>query len=244
MSRPINPRTIGRLSGAARRAMAPSLRTLWPTTIEGLGHIPRLGPAIIAPNHLSEFDSALLIGALPRRITFLGKAEYLDDWTTRWLFPAVGMIPVARTGGRDAQDALDTATARLDRGELLGVYPEGTRSRDGFLHRGKTGAARLALRTGAPIVPVGIIGSDRIQPCDRSTPRMFRSATLRFGAPIDPADYLEQLGAERVHRRLTDDLMRRIQLLSGQAYVDTYTGAAANGTRLPAPPSVANDRAG
>ena len=242
MSRTIDPRRIGRLSRTARRMMAPTLRSIWPTTIEGLDHLPRLGPAIIAPNHLSEFDSALLIGALPRRITFLGKAEYLDDWATRVLFPAVGMIPLDRTGGRAAQDALDTATTRLDRGELLGVYPEGTRSRDGFLHRGKTGVARLALRTGATIVPVGIIGTDKIQPCDQRAPTLFRRATLRFGRPIDPADYVEQLGNEQIHRRMTDDVMRRIQRLSGQTYVDTYTGAAANGTRLDPPKQTTDQR--
>ena len=242
MSRPINPRIIGRLSRPARRVMAPSMRSLWPTTIEGLDHLPRLGPAIIAANHLSEFDSALLIGALPRRITFLGKAEYLDDWTTRWLFPALGMIPLDRSGGRGAQDALDAATSRLDRGELLGVYPEGTRSRDGFLHRGKTGAARLALRTGAPIVPVGLVGTDEIQPCDQATPTPFKRAIVRFGAPLHPDDYVEDLGNDRIHRRLTDDLMRRIQLLSRQNYVDTYTGAASNGTRIPESKSHPADR--
>lgn len=235
MARTANPQIIGRLSGAARRVLAPSLRTVWPTEIEGIEHVPDLGPAIIAPNHLSEFDSPLLIGTLPRRVTFLGKAEYLDDLTTRWLVPAIGMIPIERSGGHAAQDALDAATTRLDRGELVGIYPEGTRSRDGFLHRGKTGVARLALRTGAPIVPVGIVGTDRVQPCDQAFPTPFRPATIRFGAPIDPEDYIEGLGQETVHRHLTDDLMRRIQLLSGQAYVDTYTGAAANGSRIEPP---------
>lgn len=227
MSRPVNPRIIGRLNRTARRVMAPSLRSVWPTTIEGREHIPALGPAILAPNHLSEFDSPLLMGVVPRRITFLGKEEYLDDLTTRYLVPAVGMIPIDRRGGRAAQDALDAATARLDRGELLGVYPEGTRSRDGRLHRGKTGVARLALRTGAPIVPVGIIGTDQIQPCDQVLPTPFRRATVRFGSPIDPADYIEQLGQDTIHRRLTDDLMGRIQALSGQEYDDTSTGAVA-----------------
>lgn len=226
MARSVNPRIIGRLSPLARTLMAPSLRTIWPTRIEGLENVPELGPAIIAPNHLSEFDSPLLMGALPRQITFLGKAEYLDDLTTRWIVPAIGMIPIDRSGGRASQDALDAATTRLDRGELLGIYPEGTRSRDGFLHRGRTGVARLALRTGAPIIPVGIIGTDRIQPCDQPLPTPRRRATVRFGAPMDPDDYIELLGRETVHRHLTDDLMRRIQLLSGQAYVDTYPGTA------------------
>lgn len=224
MARSVNPRLIGRLSPLVRSLMAPSLRSVWPTRIEGLEHLPELGPAIIAPNHLSEFDSPLLMGVLPRQITFLGKAEYLDDLTTRWIVPAIGMIPIDRRGGRASQDALDAATIRLDRGELIGVYPEGTRSRDGFLHRGKTGAARLALRTGAPIVPVGIIGTDRIQPCDQAMPTPRRRATVRFGEPIDPDDYIDMLGQDTVHRHLTDDLMRRIQLLSGQTYVDSYPG--------------------
>ncbi|MEM7140874.1 MAG: lysophospholipid acyltransferase family protein [Actinomycetota bacterium] len=232
MSSPINPRIIGSLSRVARTAMRPTMRTLWPTQVRGRAHLPELGPAILAPNHLSEFDSALLLGAVHRTVTFLGKAEYLDDWTTRWLFPAVGMIPVDRAGGREAQAALDAATARLDRGEFVGIYPEGTRSRDGHLHRGKTGVARLALRTGAPIIPVGIRGTDRIQPCDQTLPSVFANATITFGKPVHPDAWMERLGEESVHREITDTVMMRIRAITGQRYIDSYAGNAVTGPRI------------
>ena len=217
-----DPRLIGRLNPFARASMAPALRTVFPTSVRGRQHVPTTGPAIIAPNHLSVFDSAVLIGALPRKCTFIGKAEYLDDWKTRTLFPAIGMIPVERAGGDAARVALDEATRVLDRGELFVIYPEGTRSRDGLLHRGRTGVARLALRTGAPIIPVGIRGTERVQPADQPVPIPFRRSRVRFGAPVDPEVALEAIGDGYVQRDLTDRVMYEIAQLSGQTYVDTY----------------------
>ena len=128
-------------------------------------------------------DSFFLPLVLPRRITFVGKAEYMDRWKTKHLFPALGMIPIDRSGGSAAERALNTAARVLRRGELFGIYPEGTRSRDGRLHRGHTGPARLALRTGARSSRSGIIGTREIQPPDAKLPRPFKRAAVRFGRP-------------------------------------------------------------
>jgi 1-acyl-sn-glycerol-3-phosphate acyltransferase len=212
----------GQLYPVAKAMLHPASRVLWPTEVRGLRHLPSHGGAIIAANHLSFLDSALLIGVLPRRTSFIGKAEYLDSWKTRTLFPAIGMIPVDRSGGRRSLVALDAAAELLERGELFGIFPEGTRSRDGLLHRGRTGAARLALRTGAPLVPVGIVGTDRIQPPDARAPKLFRTCSIRIGAPIEVPDHRIGSTDPRVARQLTDDLMYEIGRLSGQTYVDRY----------------------
>ncbi|MHB1138274.1 MAG: lysophospholipid acyltransferase family protein, partial [Microthrixaceae bacterium] len=177
-------RQAGRLQTAARVVLTPPFRFLWNVTTEGLHHVPSSGGAIIAPNHVSVLDSFFVPLSLGRRMTYVGKAEYLDDWKTKFLFPAIGMIPIDRSGGDASVRALDAATEVLDAGELFGIYPEGTRARDGRLHKGHTGVARLALRTGVPIVPVGIIGSDLVQPPDAKTPKPFRRVHIRFGRPI------------------------------------------------------------
>jgi 1-acyl-sn-glycerol-3-phosphate acyltransferase len=215
-------REHGQIQGVARVVLRPAFRSLWRLRVEGLGHVPRTGPAILAPNHVSVIDSFLLPAVLPRRITYVGKAEYLDDWKTRWLFPALGMIPIDRSGGDAARGALLAAAGVLGRGELFGIYPEGTRSRTGMLHKGRTGAARLAAETGAPVVPVGLLGTREIQPPDVSFPRPFRVATIRFGAPIPPGRYPEALADHRVLRAFTDEIMFAIRELSGQVYVHEY----------------------
>ncbi len=138
----------GQLYPVAKALIAPATKFLFPTRVTGLDNVPASGPVIIAPNHISFFDSVVLIGVLPRRISFVGKAEYLDSWKTRYLLPAVGMIPIERAGGKQSLEALDTAAGVLERGELFGIFPEGTRSRDGLLHKGRSGLARLALRGG------------------------------------------------------------------------------------------------
>ena len=134
-------------------------------------------------------DSFFLPVALPRQITFVGKAEYMDSWKTRRLFPALGMIPIDRSGGSASERALNTAARVLEHGGLFGIYPEGTRARDGRLHRGHTGPARLALRTRCPIVPVGILGTRDVQPPDAKLPRPFKPVQIRFGRPIDLSRY-------------------------------------------------------
>lgn len=213
---------IGRWSSYLRAIGAPLTRLLWRVELEGLDNVPATGGAIIAPNHISFIDSSFLAMLLPRPITFVGKAEYLDDWKTRTLFPACGMIPIDRSGGAAAKDALSAAADVLRAGELFGIYPEGTRSRTGELHKGHTGVARLALTAGVPIIPTGIIGTAEIQPPDAPVPRPFRAAKLRFGAPIDPSRYVGAGPDRLVHRRLTDEVMFEIRQLTGQRYVERY----------------------
>jgi 1-acyl-sn-glycerol-3-phosphate acyltransferase len=172
-------------------------------------------------------DSFMLPAVLPRRITFVGKSEYLDSWKTKHLFPALGMVPIDRSGGDAAQRALDVAASILEDGELFGIYPEGTRSRDGVLHKGRTGAARLALRTGAPLLPVGIVGTRDIQPPGSRSPRPFKPAAFHIGRPIDPGRYRGRNDDRLVLRQLTDEVMFEIRALSGQDYVDEYAGSSA-----------------
>ena len=202
--------------------MRPVFSAFWRIRATGLENIPASGAAILAPNHTSVIDSFMMPATLPRRITFVGKAEYLDDWKTRRLFPALGMIPIDRAGGDSAQAALDTAAGLLDDGELFGIYPEGTRARDGYLHKGHTGAARLSLRTGAPIIPVGILGTRTIQPPDAPYPRPFRPVEVRFGRPIAPAASASVSDTRMRLRQITDELMYEIRELTGQTYVDDY----------------------
>lgn len=215
-------RDHGPLQKAALTVLRPVFGTLWRIRAVGIENIPTSGPAILAPNHTSVIDSFFLPAVLPRRITYVGKAEYLDDWKTRRLFPALGMIPIDRSGGDAAARALDTAAGLLEDGELFGIYPEGTRSRDGFLHKGHTGAARLSLRTGAPIVPVGILGTRKIQPPDVAYPMPFRPVEIRFGRPIRPAASEDVSDARMRLRQITDELMFEIRALTGQDYVNDY----------------------
>jgi 1-acyl-sn-glycerol-3-phosphate acyltransferase len=215
-------REYGKLYPIAKAIVRPSMRAMWRINVTGLHHVPDDGPAIFCPNHISFVDSLVLPCVLPRQISYVGKAEYMDSWKTKYLFPAVGMIPIDRGGGSASQRALDTAARILERGELFGIYPEGTRSRDGKLHRGHTGPARLALRTGAPIIPVGLKGTDRMQPADRPLPTPFVSCQVNIGAPIDVSRYVGRADDKLVLRQLIDEVMYEIRKLSGQEYVDTY----------------------
>jgi 1-acyl-sn-glycerol-3-phosphate acyltransferase len=215
-------REYGRLYPVARAVIRPVFHKLWHIEAEGLENVPTDGPALICPNHISVLDSFFVPAVLPRRITYVGKAEYMDSWKTKYLFPALGMIPLDRSGGSASERALSTAARVLERGELFGIYPEGTRSRDGKLHKGHTGAARLALKVGAPLVPVGIVGTDRIQPPDARFPKLRETATLRFGKPIGVGRYADRAGDRLVLRQVTDELMYEIRELSGQEYVDSY----------------------
>jgi 1-acyl-sn-glycerol-3-phosphate acyltransferase len=220
---PSAPLPIGRFGPGyvvARLAATPLYRVLWRVHVDGGEQMPRRGPAILAANHISFFDSVVLIMAAHRTLSFVGKVEYLDSWKTRRLLPALGMIPVDRSDGRRAIAALKIAAGVLRAGQLFAIYPEGTRSPDGNLHAGHTGAAYLSMATGVPIVPIGIVGTDRIQPPGTRVPRPFRSATIRFGKPIDPTIYT---GTPRGRRRLiTNDVMTAIQTLSGQTQTDPW----------------------
>ena len=210
-----------RLSKYAMAAIRRLAFGLWDVEIEGREHVPLEGPAIIAPNHLSFCDSIFVPSALPRRVWAIGKGEYLDDWKTKHLFPALGMIPVDRSGGDAAKAALDTASKVLDGGHLFMIYPEGTRSRSQFLHKGRTGAARLAIGSNAPIVPVGHSGTLAVQPPDSFTMKIHQPVSVRFGAPMWAHDFGDP-DDPRTLRRFTDAVMYEISQLSGQRYVDVY----------------------
>jgi 1-acyl-sn-glycerol-3-phosphate acyltransferase len=237
-------REYGRAYPVAKAIVKPAMRLLWRVHVTGLHHVPGDGAAIFCPNHISFFDSLVLPCVLPRRISYVGKAEYMDSWKTRHVFPAIGMIPIERTGGSASQRALDAAAKVLARDEFFGIYPEGTRSRDGRLHRGHTGAARLALRTGAPLVPVGIRGTDLIQPAGAAMPRPFTSCQVNIGEPIHVTRYLDRQNDHLLLRQLTDELMFEIGTLSGQEYVDTYAGKPAEEPAPVATPSEAAVEAG
>jgi 1-acyl-sn-glycerol-3-phosphate acyltransferase len=215
-------REAGQLYTVAKAVLRPCFWFAWRIEAQGLDNVPTDGPAILCPNHISFIDSMFVPAVLDRRVTYVGKAEYLDSWKTRRLMPALGMIPIDRKGGNAAQAALDAAARVLERGELFGIYPEGTRSRDGRLHKGHTGAARLALRTGAPIIPVGIIGTREIQPADAVMPRLFREASVRFAPPIHVDRYRDRASDKLILRQITDEVMYEIRNLTGQEYVDAY----------------------
>ena len=226
-------RDYGALYPVARAVLTPIFKASWRVHTSGLDNVPDGGGAIICPNHVSVLDSFFVPLVLPRRITYVGKAEYLDDWKTRYIFPAMGMVPIDRSGGDAAQAALDTATGILEQGELFGIYPEGTRSRSGNLHRGHTGAARLALRTGAPIVPVGLVGTREVQPPDAKLPQPFRPVWVRIGRPVCPGKDPDRMGDHRLLRQVTDEVMFEIGALSGQTYVDEYANKKPDEVAIP-----------
>jgi 1-acyl-sn-glycerol-3-phosphate acyltransferase len=219
MARRPHPTTAYRV---AKLLTAPARRLLVRLDVEGVEHLPTGGAAIVAANHLSFFDSVLLMFALPRQVRMLGKAEYTERRLTRWLFCGAGMVPVRRQNAGEAVHALDEISHVLDDGHLVGLFPEGTRSRDGHLHRGHVGAAHLALSTGAPIVPVGIEGTDAIMPSGALIVRPFRRATLRVGDPIRVEELGFSRSTNRARRDVTDRLMAAIRALSHQRYDDHY----------------------
>jgi 1-acyl-sn-glycerol-3-phosphate acyltransferase len=202
--------------------LTPIIRVCVRVHVEGRDHVPKRGPVIIASNHRSFLDSIFIPLVVHRRVTFVAKAEYFDDPKTAWFFRGVGQIPIRREGGSASERALASANDVLSEGGVFGIYPEGTRTRDGKLHRGHTGVARLAMRCGAPIVPVGLVGTDDVQPVDKRMPNLFRHVTIRFGEPIDPARYDGQVNDRLALRELTDEVMFEIGELCGYEYVDTY----------------------
>jgi len=206
------------------------IRRLWHLTVNGRENVPKTGAAILAPNHLAFCDSMFVPGVLDRPLWFIGKGEYMDDWKTRKLFPAMGMIPVDRRGGSAAAAALDAAATVLDAGELFGIYPEGTRSRDRKLYKGRTGAARLSVRCDVPVIPVGLKGTPEIQPPGSVVMKPFKKCTVSFGEPMC-ADHFGDGDDPRTLRYFTDALMHEISLLSGQTYVHEYAGKSSQQSR-------------
>ncbi|MEU9944950.1 lysophospholipid acyltransferase family protein [Streptomyces lavendulae] len=206
--------------------LGPLLRMLFRPRIEGLENIPAEGAAIVAGNHLSFSDHFLMPAILKRRITFLAKAEYftgpgLKGRLTAAFFRSAGQIPVDRSGKDAGQAALREGLGVLARGELLGIYPEGTRSHDGRLYKGKVGVAAMALGAGVPVVPCAMVGTFEIQPPGRRIPKI-RRVTIRFGAPMEFSRYAGMERERAVLRAVTDEIMYAILGLSGQEYVDRY----------------------
>jgi 1-acyl-sn-glycerol-3-phosphate acyltransferase len=206
--------------------LGPLLKLIFRPQVEGLDNVPVTGPAILASNHLSFSDSIFMPLVVPRKVTFVAKAEYftgkgIKGWLKKMFFVGTGTIPVDRSGGRAAQAALDTQLRVLRAGELAGIYPEGTRSPDGRLYRGKTGVARLALDSGAPVIPVAMLNADQVQPIGKVLPRIMR-VRIRFGAPLDFGRYAGMAGDRFVERAVTDEIMYELMELTGREYVDVY----------------------
>jgi 1-acyl-sn-glycerol-3-phosphate acyltransferase len=210
--------------------LTPILRVLFRPWVEGGEHVPTEGGAILASNHLSFSDSIFLPLVVPRKITFLAKADYftgtgLKGKLTKGFFSGVGQVPIDRSGGAASEAALVTGLRILGAGNLLGLYPEGTRSPDGRLYRGKTGVARMALEAGVPVVPVAMINTDVVQPTGKKIPNLGRVG-VRVGKPLDFSRYQGMEGDRFVLRSITDEIMYELMLLSGQEYVDQYATAA------------------
>jgi 1-acyl-sn-glycerol-3-phosphate acyltransferase len=207
--------------------IGPFLRTIWRPWIEGRENIPSEGPAILASNHLSFSDSFFMPLLVPRKVTFLAKAEYfttpgLKGWLSRAFFSGVGQVPIDRDDPDASRAALTTGVRVLRAGNLLGIYPEGTRSPDGRLYRGKTGVARMALEAGVPVIPCVMVNTDTIQPTGRRFPRLRPRPGVRFGKPLDFSRYEGMSGDRFVERSMTDEIMYELMQLSGQEYVDVY----------------------
>lgn len=206
------------------------MRVLFRPRVEGAENIPGTGPVIMAGNHLTFIDSLFLSLVVKRQVYFIGKDEYVTGRGIKgramaWFFTTGGMIPVDRDGGHGGVAALMTGKRVLEEGKVFGIYPEGTRSPDGRLYRGRTGIARLALMTGAQVVPFAMIGTDRIQPSGSGLPRISRF-TVRIGRPLEFGRY-EGMDRDRyVLRAVTDEVMSHVMRLSGQEYVDVYATKA------------------
>jgi len=207
--------------------LTPIFFFFWRVKVEGKEHLPRHGPVVLAANHQSFCDSFFIPLVIRRRVTFLAKAEYFDSKKTAWFFRAAGQIPIRRGGGPVSERALITAREVLAKGHVLALYPEGTRSCDAFVHRGRTGVARLSREGQVAIVPVGVCGTVAVQPVGSNRLRPFKTVTVRFGPPMqmDPTADPDDPMVDHDHsvcRTFTDDLMGEISRLSGRPYVDEY----------------------
>ena len=212
----------------------PVAKAIWRPTVRGLHHVPATGGVILASNHLSFADSMVIPIVAPRRVAFLAKSDYFTGTgvkgaLSRAWFEGMGMLPVDRDDSKAALASLDTALQVLARGEAFGIYPEGTRSRDGRLYRGRTGVAHLALTAGVPVVPVGLVGTDKLQPVGSSLPRVVR-VSVSFGAPIHVAGRYDGVPLGRARREVTDQIMAAIQELSGQEPAGVYNERAPEGS--------------
>jgi 1-acyl-sn-glycerol-3-phosphate acyltransferase len=213
----------------SRLVAGPFLRMLAPTKVIGGEHIPPAGPAILASNHLSVIDSIYLPLMVPRPVTFAAKSEYFTG-TRPWdrvvgaYLRSTNQLSTDRAGARAAQEMLDAAVERLKSGQLFGIYPEGTRSPDGRLYRGRTGVGYLVLHSGAPVVPVAMVGTDHIMPPGQKIPRPGR-IEIRIGEPLTFDEFRDQPAGARQRRAITDEVVRAIQKLSNQEFVPMYASA-------------------
>ncbi len=209
--------------GLLRAFLTPFLMSAFRPKVKGLRNVPAKGPVIIASNHLSFSDSIFMPLVVPRKVTFLAKSEYFTSpgvkgFVKKLTFIALGQVPVDRTGGRRSEAALLTGLKCLAGGECLGIYPEGTRSPDGRLYKGRTGIARLAIESGAPVIPVAMSNTDKIQPTGKLIPNLHRVG-MKFGEPMYFKGDSTDLQFLRV---VTDQIMQKIQDMSGQEYIDIY----------------------
>ncbi len=209
--------------------LGPLMRLACHPQVSGAEHLPKRGGAILASNHLAVADSFFLPLVVRRRVTFLAKREYfttpgLRGWLKRQFFSAAGQVAIDRSSASAAQAALDTGVRLLAAGNLLGIYPEGTRSPDGRLYKGKTGVARMALQAGVPVIPVAMVGTDKVNPMGT---KMWRphQVEVRFGAPLDFSRYAGLAGDRFVERSMVDEIMYSLMDLSGQEYVDRYASS-------------------
>jgi 1-acyl-sn-glycerol-3-phosphate acyltransferase len=207
--------------------LGPWLKLIWRPYVEGAENVPEQGGAILASNHLSFSDSFFMPVMVHRRVTFLAKAEYfttggLKGRLSRVFFSGIGQVPIDRDDADASRGALTTGVRILRGGGLLGIYPEGTRSPDGRLYKGKTGVARMALEAGVPVIPVAMIDTDKTMPTGRKIPRLRPRPGIRFGKPLDFSRYEGLAGDRFVERSMTDEIMYELMQLSGQEYVDTY----------------------
>lgn len=209
----------------ARLVIAPLARLIWRPRVIGRGNVPKKGAVILASNHLSFIDSVVITLVAPRSVSFLAKSEYFTGtgfkgWVSRTFFTGIGAVPVVRGAGKAAQDALDAGLEILERGEAFAIYPEGTRSLDGRLYKGRTGVAWLALTAEVPVVPVGLTGTQDLQPVGERRLRLAR-VTVEFGEPLDLSEYGEARSG-RARRHGTDAVMSAIRELSGQTMSPDY----------------------
>jgi 1-acyl-sn-glycerol-3-phosphate acyltransferase len=223
----------GPLYPIVRGILRPLVRLVYRPTITGTEHVPKRGAIIFASNHLSFVDSIVIPLASPRPVQFLAKAHYFtgtgfSGWVSRTFFSAIGAVPVERGAGAQAQEALDQSRRILESGAAFALYPEGTRSLDGRLYRGRTGVAWLALETGATVVPVGLVGTQEIQPVGAKLPRI-RPVTVRFGTPLDLSGH-GSASSGRARRAATDEIMAAILELSGQELAGRYNETPPAGT--------------
>ncbi len=215
-------RSNGSAYEVARLLTAPVRHGLINIEVENPERLPEEGPAIVVANHISFFDSVLLLFQLPRPVSVIGKAEYTEQRITNWLFCGAGMIPIRRENPADTARAFEQVGEVLDEGRVVGLFPEGTRSRDGRLHKGHPGAAHLAITRDAPLVPLGIVGTDKLLPTGARVARPFQRVTLRVGEPMLPSELGFTKSTNKARRELTDLAMEQIEALCPQDYVDEY----------------------